>query len=320
MRPRAAITALAPRGRSAWEAWRDFWFAPRPTSTLALVRIAFGLLMIGWTLSQIPTLMDFYGSEGILPRAPELSQGAWTLLSVFPGDGYVVALLVVMVLAAVCLTVGFFPRVAALVLFVGMMSLVRRDPLVHNSGDILLRIMALYLALSPCGEALSLDRLRKHRETFWEFPLRSQVGLRLMQIQVSIVYLDSVSDKLRGHLWNEGSAVSIALRLKDLERLPVPGVLESSAFLANAMTYSALAIELAAGTLIWNRRARPWVIFFGVCLHLGIDWGLAVGFFSYAVFVFYASFIDPDRAGAAVLSLRDRVTNSPNSGRKRQPV
>lgn len=310
MRPRAAMAPLAGRAREAWEAWRDFWFAPRPTSTLALVRIAFGVLMIGWTLSQIPTFMDFYGSDGILPHTPALADGAWTLLSPLAGDGWAVGLLVAMMLAAVCLTVGLFPRFAALVLFVGLISLQRRNPLVHNSGDVLLRIMALYLVLSPCGEALSLDRLRKHRDRFWEFPSRTQVGLRLMQIQVSLVYLDSVSDKLRGHVWNDGSAVSVALRLEDLQRLPVPGLLESSAFLANLATYGTLAIELAVGVLVWNRRARPWVILLGISLHLGIDWALTVGFFSYAVFVFYLSFLDPGRAGERVLAVRDRLAST----------
>ena len=42
--------------------------------------------------------------------------------------------------------------------------------LISNSGDGLVRNLAFFCVLSPSGEALSLDRLLKTREHFWEFP------------------------------------------------------------------------------------------------------------------------------------------------------
>src|SRR5206468_541901 len=38
------------------ERWTSFWFEPVATSTLALVRLAFGLLVFAWTLSLTPDL------------------------------------------------------------------------------------------------------------------------------------------------------------------------------------------------------------------------------------------------------------------------
>ena len=229
------------------------------------------------------------------------------MLSPLSGDVFVIGLFVLMLVAAIALMVGFYPRAAALFLFIGTASLQRRDPYVHNAGDALLRIMPLYLALSPCGAALSLDRWRKHRDDFWESPVRSQVALRLMQIQVSIVYLDGVWEKVRGVTWNDGTAVSFALRIGDLQRLPVPSFFRSSELIANFLTYGTLAMEFALAVLVSNRAARPWVLLAGVSLHLGIDWSMRVGFFSFAILVYYVAFLPPDKVSGALLEARDVV-------------
>jgi hypothetical protein len=317
------VTAVRERLASLYTSWEQWWFGPRETSTLAIIRIYYGVLMFFWTLSQVPTVGAFLGPHGIVPKPPDYSKlpggwASWSVLSVFPSEGAAIALLVVMLVASVSVAVGFKPRIGAALLFIGSVSLQRRDPYVYNAGDILIRIMALYLMLSPCGEALSLDRWRRYRDRFWEFPLKSQWALRLMQLQVSFVYLDSVWAKVRWQHWNDGTAVSIALRIGDLNRLPVPRFMTTSEILANLLTYGALATEFALGTLVWNRKARPYVLLAGVALHLGIDWAIRVGFFSYAIIMFYLSFIEPSAMSARLLALRDRVAG--RAGQTAQPA
>ena len=62
------------RGR-AWGAWERFFFEPTSTATLAVFRIAFGLVMTAWTLTQLPYLFVFYGPAGVLPTPPPLARG-----------------------------------------------------------------------------------------------------------------------------------------------------------------------------------------------------------------------------------------------------
>ena len=176
-------------------AWQRFWFAPQPTSTLGVFRIAFGLLATAWTLSLAPDLLAFFGPEGILPRALAGPRGAWGILDMWPGSTAVVVVFALTVFAAVALTVGLFSRVAALVVLVGVISLEQRNLLVTNSGDALVRNLAFFCALAPSGEALSIDRLRKAPGRFWEFPARAPWALRLIQIQLSIGYLSAVWHK-----------------------------------------------------------------------------------------------------------------------------
>jgi Vitamin K-dependent gamma-carboxylase len=292
-------------------AWNRFWFEPTPTSTLALVRIALGVLVIAWTLSLAGDLFAFFGREGIQPSAPR-APGSWGVLALGGDELVLGGLYAALLVAAIALTAGFHTRVASVVVFVGLLSLERRSPFVFNAGDHLLRILAFYVMLAPAGAALSIDRLRSGG-SLWEFPERAPWALRLIQLQLSVVYVAAAWAKVRGTTWNDGTAVSYALRLTDLERFPVPAFLTQVPELAALLTYGTVAIELSLGLLVWNRRLRPWVLSLGLLLHLGIEWSLRVGFFSLAVLVMYIAFVPPGRASEAIGSARRRL----RAGRRR---
>jgi hypothetical protein len=290
-------------------AWNRFWFRPVETSTVALFRVAFGLLALGYTLSLAPVLFAFYSDDGILPAQPTYSGTlAWGMLGFFPSDAAVVLFYFLLLVGTIALLAGFRARLAALVVFVCLISFGRRDPWVLNSGDLLVQVLAFYMLFMPSGTALSVDRWLGEPARFWEFPARAIWPLRLLQVQVSILYLAAVWAKVRGITWNDGTAVSYAFRIDDIARFPVPGFVTDSLILVNLLTYGTLAVELSIGILVWNRVLRPWVLLLGVGLHLGIDYAVRVGFFSYAVLVAYIAFIPPDAARSFILAARDRFT------------
>jgi hypothetical protein len=297
-------------------AWDRFWFTSVETSTLALFRIAVGLVAVGWTLALAPSLYAFYSSDGILPTYPDYEGSlAWGLLEWFPSSAAVTSIYFVLLLASISMLVGFATRIAAVIVFICMVSFAHRNPWILNSGDQLVQILVFYVMLAPTGESLSVDRWLKPGRPFWEFPRRSIWPLRLVQVQISIVYLTAVWDKVRGATWNDGTAVSYALRIEDLERFPVPAFVTDSLILANFMTFGTLAIEFALAVLVWNRVLRPWVLLLGVTLHLGIDYGVRVGFFSWAILVAYVAFIPPEAARSFILGTRDRFANLTLPGR-----
>jgi hypothetical protein len=292
-----------PSLRRAAAAWDRFWFEATATSTLALVRIALGLVVIGWTLSLAGDLFAFFGRAGTQPYPPT-PPGSWGVLAFAEGDLALGTLYASLVMGASALVLGFRTRLAAAVVFIGLLSFERGSPYVFNAGDHLLRILAFYVMLAPAGAAVSVDRRLEGRSS-WDFPARAPWALRLIQLQLSFVYLGAVWAKVRGTTWNDGSAISYALRLTDLERFAVPGLITEVPAVSTLLTYATLGIELSLGLLVWNRRLRPWVLSLGVLLHLGIDWSLRVGFFSLAVFVMYIAFIPPEQASAAIRKVRD---------------
>jgi hypothetical protein len=284
--------------------WERFWFTPEPTSTLAMIRIVFGLLIFAWTLSLAGDLAAFFGKSGVLPKQPG-GGGVWGVLSVFSSDFAVQLLFAVLLLSSLALALGYHTRLAAVLVFIGVMSFERRNPYVFNTGDWLLRVMAFYLVLAPSGAALSLDRWRANRTRFWEFPLRAPWVIRLMQVQLSIIYFAALWDKLQGTTWNSGTAVSYAMRISDVHRFPDLGFLIHSAFFSNVMTFGTLAVEFSVAVFVWNRRLRPWVLLAGALLHLGIEYSIRVGFFSLAMLTLYLAFLNPEWARVHLLRLRD---------------
>lgn len=285
--------------------WRAFWFRPESTATLGLVRIAFGVLMIGWTISLLPDLNRLFGEGSVLPTPPS-SGYEWSLFELDGSSGARIACWAVLLAASVALTAGWHSRLAALAVFVGIMTFERGNPYVFNSGDALLRLEAFYLLLAPTGAAFSLDR-RRTAGSFWSAQTRAPWALRLLQVQLSVVYLFSVLNKLGGATWREGTAVSYALRMTDIGTVALPPSVTTSAVLMNVVTWTVLALELGIGVLVWRPRARPWVLGAGVVLHLGLTLLFGIAFFSFAMFVLYLSFIPPERARRAAGALRARV-------------
>jgi hypothetical protein len=294
--------------RRVGRGWTRFWFEPQPTSSLAVFRIVFALVVIAWTAALLPDLDAFFGPNGIEPQPPvDLAQGWWGVLNIVDTHTVVVVLFVVLLAGAVCLLVGYRTRLASVIVFVGLLSFEQRTPSIFNSGDGLLRSLAFFLMFAPAGAALSLDRRRTSPGRFWEFPARAPWALRLIQIQVSVMYLASVWEKLHGAAWRDGTAVSLVMRLPDFERFSPPGFLTHSLLVSSVMSWWTLAVELMVGILVWNRSARPLVLALGASLHIGIDLTLRIGFFSLTVLTAYIAFLSPATARALLLAVRDRI-------------
>jgi hypothetical protein len=287
-------TADFPRSRrsAVVDAWRAFWFRPEPAYTLGAVRIAFGVLAVAWTLSLIRDLAEFFSADGIVPLQPA-SAYEWGVFEICTDDRALVIGWALLLVSAIALTVGWHSRLAALIVFVLIMSFEFRNPFIFNSGDNLIRVEALFLAMSPCGAALSLDQCRT-TGSFWSAQIRAPWPIRLMQVQLTLIYLATFQIRMTGEKWPDGTALSYAFRLEDMLIIPVPQWISTNALLMNVATWGTLLLELAIGILVWNRRCRPIVLATGLVLHSAILVTVAVGFFSPAMFVLYIAFVSPE--------------------------
>lgn len=301
------------------EGWRRFWFTPQSTAPVEVIRIVFGVVATGWMLSLAPVLVPFFGPDAAIPD-PQLPALGWTLLTLVGGTPWIWALWLAGVLGGIALTVGYRARLAALIVFVVMVSVNREAPLAFNAGDGLLRVISFYVLLMPVGSAASLDRWRADRQGVWTFPHRAPWALRLAQIQLSVIYLSTVWEKSGGALWRNGTAVSFAMRIGDIERLPMPSFVTDSILVTQLATFGTLLAEFSIGILVWNRAARGYVLALGVLLHLSIELTLAVGFFGLGMMVLYLAFLPPHRAEQVLAWVRDRTCGLRRRPRARPPA
>jgi hypothetical protein len=306
--------------------WSTFWFATEPAYVLGLVRMAFGALMVYVTLDLLPGLPVLFSAHGPVPTQPTSHDFSWVdafqfgVFQLWTSDTAILVGWTLLLLAAISLTLGWHSRSSALLVWILFLSFLRRNPMVLYAGDQVMTNTALILAISGCGAALSLDQRRRNGR-FWSAEERARWPIRLMQVQLSLIYFFSAQTKFIGEAWNDGTAVSYPWRVyHDWAILPVPQWLAENPFLVNVTTWSAMAIELALAILVWNRRCRPWVLAAGVVLHTSIWLSMSVMFFGLAMFVLYLAWVPwetvrdmPDRVRQAVSRRLNRGVPQPEA-------
>ena len=152
---------------------------------------------------------------------------------------------------------GWHTRVVGVLLYAGMLSIHHRNLTTCSGADNLLMVMAFYLMLSPCGAAYSLDarRARTRRGGTAAEPLIVPWSLRLIQVQVSILYFMTALLKARGTTWVDGTALYYVLNLDEYRRFSF-GLTEFP-LLLHALTLGALLTEFSLAFLLWFRATRP---------------------------------------------------------------
>lgn len=288
---------------------------PRSAWPLAIARAMIGLSILLWALTMAFDVTALLGEDAIV--GPELADDLHRYL---PLDSAVAvnAALAALVVASLAIIVGWRPSFWLVTAFVLLVAIQRRNEMILNSGDIILRNLTLLLALAPTGAAMSVDRVRRHgRHAFWTSAQVAPWGLRLVQLQMVVVYFFAFWSK-SGELWHNGTAVSTAFRLQDLQRIGEWSVLVDNIWVVAFLTWSTLLVELALATLLWVKRLRPTLIVLGILLHVMIDTFVLVGFFGLAMIAGLMTFLDADRIDEAVRRRRSSRTPSsePSSGRE----
>jgi predicted DCC family thiol-disulfide oxidoreductase YuxK len=291
--------------------WNRFFFEPESPLPIAVYRILFGLVVLTNYAFLLPDVHEWFSDRGTLSFkvAGRLVGGTgFSLFNWLPHtDAWVWTIFIVSCLAAVTLTIGFLTRASSIVLFLTLMSLQHRNPVILNSGDTVLRLAAFYLIFSQAGAALSLDRLiriARGKESGAPVP-RAPWATRLIQLQVSLIYLYAFVWKAMGAMWLSGTAVYYTSRLSEFWRFPVPYVFEH-VWTIKLWSWATLFVELALGTLIWIKELRYWVLLAGVLLHLGIEYSMNIQLFAFIMISTFVTFVETHRLEAAFAWLRTR--------------
>ena len=293
------MTAVATRP-SPTSPWDRFLFEPQSTAPMTLVRIAWGAVMVLWSLSLLPDVDPFL-TAGALQYDRPLPSGSWDLLGATSWSQAPLAACLLLLVAAAATMVGYRTRLSSALAVLCLIGLERANTTIFNSGDLALRLIGISVALSPCGLLWSVDAWRaRRRGEGGPAPWRAPWALRLLQLHIAVGYALSAWAKLRGNMWHEGTALGMALRIEDLQRFAAPEWLFHQSVLLNLLTWATLAFEGSFLFLVWNRRLRPWVLGVGVAFHLGIDLTLDIGFFSAALWLSYLGFVFPDAADRIV--------------------
>jgi hypothetical protein len=271
--------------------WNRFFYEPLDTLPLALCRIVHGVAALLTAAFLFPERFVWFGDRGLISLKTANAISIVPVTSLFhwvrDPEPWITPLLIAMMIAGTTLAIGFFTRTSAAIVFVLLMALHHRTPMILNGADVLLRINSLFLAFSHAGATLSVDH-RLHPAQSAEQPPWAQ---RLMQLQLSVVYLGTVYWKLHGIAWIDGTAVYYVLSTAQFQHAGngffIPLVLSRIA------TWGTLIIEFASGSLIWIPRLRNVTIAAALLLHIGLEIAINVPLFQWLMIGSLLLFIDP---------------------------
>lgn len=289
--------------------WNKFFFEERPTEGIALFRIVWVGILFCYYLLDLGNVSDFYGPHAIVSLATAEGQFPFLHLNVFrlfsPSYEVVSGVLIVYGISLFMSLIGLYTRWSLIIAFICMTSLHQRNIWLLSSLEMLMRSITLLLICSPCGHSLSVDSiLGRSIPSFKKRKNWPVWALRLIQIQISVVYLWTFWHKLKGETWLDGTAVYYATRLEGLTNFSIPFLMDSIVFL-KLLTWGTLIIEFSLGALIWFRPLRKPIIILGILFHLGIEYTMSIPFFEISMMALLINFFTPEELKSFVYKFKD---------------
>ncbi|MGI8909433.1 MAG: HTTM domain-containing protein [Rubrobacteraceae bacterium] len=135
--------------------------------SLAVFRVVLALLVLSDLANRATDLAAHYSDEGVLSRATLLGEvlNIWAFsVNLLNGTPLFQALLFcVCALAALSMLFGYRTRLATVIVWVLLLSIQQRNPLVLGSGEILLHLLLFWSMFLPLGAMWSVDSSREAR-------------------------------------------------------------------------------------------------------------------------------------------------------------
>jgi hypothetical protein len=184
--------------------------------TLALFRIAAGLLIIGDVLARASTFRFFYTESGVVPQALAEARTVDNAFSFFfytDNDVVIALLFLIHALVAIQLIIGYKTTFATILSFLFVISLDHHNPLNLSHADTLFRLLMFWAIFIPLGERWSVDALQRDRAP--RFAIAS-IGTAAILLQMVYMYTVNGIHKTNGELWNSREATPLIFGLDDM--------------------------------------------------------------------------------------------------------
>lgn len=183
--------------------------------SLAAFRVAAGLILATDAVLRCRDFWLMFTPAGMFPhealQAFHPSPGNWSLAYAVNAAWWDAAVLGLEGVSGLVLAAGYRTRLATLVAWIALVSVIRRTAPATNAGDLWLACLLLWGVFLPLGSTWSLDARRASRATTSAPGLIPSVAFTL---QVLVVYIVAGLAKCN-RPWFDGTAVRDALSVHD---------------------------------------------------------------------------------------------------------
>ena len=293
-----------PRPR-LWDRLEDFWLGHISTARFALLRAALGATVFLWGLTLAPDLLAIFGDGGFADGVPLNRSKVLVLFRYIDGNTAVVASYVLLMLGSVALIVGRFTRLALPVVALLLITFTTVGAGFFIGTENVMRVLAVELALfAALTPSPYLDRSALRAGGPATLPAW---GVRLVQVQMTILYATTAIAKWQGEAWRDGVAVLDALTPVHTLRFSVPSALTESDLFVSLLTWGVLGFETLLPFLLWHPRTRRTAVMLAFLAHLGFGLFIELGLFPLAMAVGLCAFLSDSDAERLAIRARSRV-------------
>lgn len=261
----------------------------------SILRIGFAVLLLIHVSVWMLDGERWFSDNGVLKAATVAHLYKipyWSVFSISSSNEFVQFGLWALMIHSVLLLVGCWSRLQAACIFFWLVSFQHRNPLICDGEDTLFRLFAFFFIFLPLDYAWSITH-RFRRPTRPDRDRSSAWGLRLIQIQMTAIYLSAGYSKLQGATWQDGSAMFYVFQMEDYMgrsgftewALDFPWVLR-------CLTWTAISIELVLPFALWFKRTRQFAIVVGIVFHLSIELTMNLFLFEWLMILGLLSFLE----------------------------
>ena len=308
-------TSYAQSISRCFDAWDRFWFAPARPHTICVLRVLTGAMLLYCHLVLASDLESFVGPNAWINNemARQLhddafGEGDWaqSYLWHFESSTLIWAHHGLTLTVTAMMMLGAASRVTVpLTLFLQLMYLHRLTPALFGLDQIV-TYTTMYLSVTPCGARFSVDAWLRRRwsskcesSAWWRFLLpddspsvAANVGARLLQLHLCVIYMFGGLAKARGVTWWDGTAVWYAVANYEYQSMDMTWLSRYPAIIA-ALSNMTLFWEVFYCALIWPRVTRPFMLAIAVAVHGGIALFLGMSTFGLMMIIANCVFVPP---------------------------
>jgi hypothetical protein len=280
--------------------------------SLAAFRMVLAAIVLADLAGRASDLVVHYTDDGVLPRSMVLRElNEWQFsINLMNGTTFFQALLfAIAALAALALMVGYRTRLMSVVVWVMMVSIQWRNPLVLSDADTLMRVLLFWAMFLPLGAYWSVDRARN--------PVPARLSMRFLSLatvalflQIAFMYWFTVMLKTGREWRTDGTALYYALSAEHLTT-PLGAYVRQFTTPLKALTYGSFWLEALGPCLLFfpfrTALVRTGAILAFMCLHFGILLTLDLGLFPWLSAFCMVSFLPSRFWDVTVPRLRTAV-------------
>ena len=276
------------------------WLRPVDSRRYALVRMVFAAVTLLHIANLWPYRIALLCNDGMIGQVTGSGSVPGFYISIYAlldTPLAVTASFLIAASATILLGYGKWARPMLAVVFLFLLSVMQHAPISAAGWDFILMNLGFILLFSPLGNQWNHRNLLCKKGTPPDTEFMPQYGLSLIQLQVFVIYWQTVILKINNYFWQTGDFMTYFM-VSHHSRFPGSWVINWQGLL-DMMTYMTLLVELAIPVLLWIPKTRRIGLVIGIGFHLGIALlGINLGMFSIVMISTFVAFLNPwPRAG-----------------------